>query len=70
MWKIRHEPRAYEYKVDPAPLPELVVHDEQAGVGMLLVAMLSAILDLPDEGVFSIEGGGKIETPQNTIAKS
>jgi hypothetical protein len=61
MWKLRYEPRAYEYKMDlPATLPEMVVHDEEKpGVGLFLVALLSAILDLPVKEESGIEGGGK-----------
>jgi hypothetical protein len=46
LWDLRHKPWGYEYKVDPAPLPEMVTH-EKGGLGWFLLALVCAILDLP-----------------------
>jgi hypothetical protein len=67
MWDLRHKPWAYEYKMDlPAALPEMRVQEE-AGIGLYLLALLASIIDLPDISESGIEGGGKIETPQSTM---
>ena len=71
MWDLRHKPWAYEYKVEPAPLPEMVVHGEKGEMGLLLLALLASIIDLPVISESAIDEAGKIETPQSTmIAKS
>ena len=76
MWKLRHEPRSYEYKLIPLwqlegrqqPEPE---EEKMSVLGFLALVFLSAILDLPEPEGSAIDGEGKIETPQSTmIAKS
>jgi hypothetical protein len=59
MWDLRYKPRAYEYKVEPAPLPEMIEHEESEGVGVLLLALLASIIDLPVLSESAIEDGGK-----------
>ena len=59
MWDLRHKPWAYEYKVDPAPLPAMKVHKE-AGIGVALLALLASIIDVPfvlgEEKTLAVEG--------------
>lgn len=73
MWELEHKPWAYEYHVDPAPLPEMSCHDkegEEGGLGWFLLAFLCAIIDLPEIEESGIEGTLKLETPQSKTGKS
>jgi hypothetical protein len=60
MWGLPRKPREmYEYEVDLLPLPELVIHEEaggRVGVGAVLLALLSAIIDLPVPEESGMEG--------------
>jgi hypothetical protein len=60
MWDLRYKPRAYEYKMDlPAVVPAMREHEGgQTSIGLLLLALLCAILDLPIQGESGIEAGG------------
>ena len=71
MWDLRHKPWAYVYKMDlPAALPEMRVQEE-AGIGLYLLALLASIIDLPVISEGAYDEAGKIETPQSTtIGKS
>ncbi|HZM25664.1 MAG TPA: hypothetical protein VFC02_28195 [Anaerolineales bacterium] len=62
MHKLRHEPRAYEYLPLPEPMREvqreqLREGNEQAGLGIFFLGMLSALLRLPEVEEFTREGG-------------
>ena len=74
MWKLRYEPRMYDYELIPLerlagkPEPE---EQKMSVLGFLALVFLSAILDLPAPEGSAIDEEGKIETPQSTlIAKS
>ena len=74
MWRLRHEPRGYEYELIPLeqlePRQQPQVEARSLGA-LLLLGFLNLILSLSDSEDFGIEGGEKIETPQSRlIAKS
>ena len=68
IWKLRHEPRGYEYKLIPLwqlegrpepgqqPEPE---EEKMSVLGFLALVFLSAILDLPEPEGSAIDGEGK-----------
>ena len=69
-WKIRHEPRMYDYELIPLwqlegrPEPGQQPQPEQkmsvlGFLGFLFLTFLDAIIDLPDYKELGIEGGGK-----------
>ena len=73
-WKLRYEPRMYDYELIPLeklagqPEPE---EEKMSVLGFLALVFLSAILDVPAPEGSDIDEEGKIETPQSTmIAKS
>ena len=66
--KIRTQPWITEYHVDPAPLPEMTA-DAKPGLGMFLLAMLCALIDLPESADSGIEGG-KVTVPKKGQARS
>jgi hypothetical protein len=82
MWKIRHEPRGFEYQLIPLwqlegrPEPGQQPEPEQkmsllGFLGFLFLTFLDAIIDLPEYKELGIDGEGKRETPQDTLtAKS
>ena len=73
--ELRYMPWGYEYQMVPLA-PERGPKQEMKGAldrgGSAWAALLWLILKflLPESEESDIEGGGKIETPQSTIAKS
>ena len=65
MQRLRTQPRAYEYLPLPEPMREAqrqaveMPEREQAGLGILLLAMLAGFLRLPEGEDFGREGGQK-----------
>jgi hypothetical protein len=62
LWKLRHEPRMYEYRV-PMPAPNVVqekpLEVKVTAGGLLMLALLELLNCLSNSEGSGIEGGGK-----------
>jgi hypothetical protein len=68
LWKIKHEPRMYEYRV-PMPAPVVIQEEKPVEVnitagGLLLLAFLELLKNLSNPEESGIEGQ-ELETPQS-----
>jgi hypothetical protein len=71
MWKIRHEPRKYEYLPLPQAMQEQQARDvreaEPEGLGSFWIGLLNALTNLPEGDDSGIDGGQEWQTPQSTL---